>query len=128
MEVTVALSSLVSGGRLAEGHLRKALRTLLAYAEGDSLLAHTAFSHQVGIDRLLWERGERWFGQVSSLVFNLHMILSDTVAMKDLHSDFEMLIDRMYRIAKGYQNSPDLRFAARSGRGKRWGPMEMTAG
>ena len=37
------------------------------------------------------------------------MILSDTVKMKAFEEDPEMLIDLMYRIAKGYQNSPDLR-------------------
>ncbi len=47
--------------------------------------------------------------QVKDLVFNLHMILSDTVKMKEFQNDFEMMIDLMYRIAKGYQNSPDLR-------------------
>jgi dedicator of cytokinesis protein 6/7/8 len=46
---------------------------------------------------------------VKDLVFNLHMILSDTVKMKSFSNDFEMLIDLMYRIAKGYQNNPDLR-------------------
>ncbi len=43
------------------------------------------------------------------MVFNLHMILSDTVKMKEFQEDPEMLLDLMYRIAKGYQNSPDLR-------------------
>lgn len=43
-------------------------------------------------------------------MFNLHMILSDTVKMKEYTNDFEMLIDLMYRVAKGYQNNPDLRF------------------
>ena len=47
--------------------------------------------------------------QVQDLVFNLHMILSDTVKMKEYQEDPEMLVDLMYRIAKGYQNSPDLR-------------------
>lgn len=77
--------------------------------------------------------------QVQDLVFNLHMILSDTVKMKEHQEDPEMLIDLMYRyethanssaclqivskrcfieitsmlffsrIAKGYQTSPDLR-------------------
>lgn len=42
-------------------------------------------------------------------MFNLHMILSDTVKMKEFQEDPEMLIDLMYRIAKGYQASPDLR-------------------
>lgn len=37
------------------------------------------------------------------------MILSDTVKMKEFQEDPEMLLDLMYRIAKGYQNSPDLR-------------------
>lgn len=46
---------------------------------------------------------------MQELVFNLHMILSDTVKMREFEEDPEMLIDLMYRIAKGYQNSPDLR-------------------
>ena len=37
------------------------------------------------------------------------MILSDTVKMKEFQEDPEMLLDLMYRIAKGYQTSPDLR-------------------
>lgn len=37
------------------------------------------------------------------------MILSDTVKMKEYQEDPEMLLDLMYRIAKGYRNSPDLR-------------------
>jgi len=47
--------------------------------------------------------------QVRELVFNLHMILSNTVKMNEFREDPEMLLDLMYRIAKGYQNSPDLR-------------------
>lgn len=47
--------------------------------------------------------------QVKDLVFNLHMILSDTVKMKEYANDYEMTLDLMYRIAKGYQNNPDLR-------------------
>lgn len=35
--------------------------------------------------------------QVQDLVFNLHMILSDTVKMKEHQEDPEMLIDLMYR-------------------------------
>jgi dedicator of cytokinesis protein 6/7/8 len=46
---------------------------------------------------------------LSDLLFNLHMILSDTVKMKEYQEDPEMLLDLMNRIAKGYQNSPDLR-------------------
>lgn len=37
------------------------------------------------------------------------MILSDTVKMKEFANDFEMLVDLMYRVAKGYQTNPDLR-------------------
>ena len=47
--------------------------------------------------------------KVQDLVFNLHMILSDTVKMKEYSDDPEMHMDLMYRIAKGYQTSPDLR-------------------
>lgn len=47
--------------------------------------------------------------QVKDLVFNLHMILSDTVKMKEFQEDPEMLLDLMHRIARGYQHSPDLR-------------------
>ncbi|KAH8303057.1 hypothetical protein KR059_003719, partial [Drosophila kikkawai] len=47
--------------------------------------------------------------QVQDLLFNLHMILSDTVKMKKYQEDPEMLLDLMNRIAKGYQNNPDLR-------------------
>lgn len=50
-----------------------------------------------------------WIFKVRELVFNLHMILSDTVKMKEFQEDPEMLLDLMYRIAKGYQTSPDLR-------------------
>ena len=46
---------------------------------------------------------------MQDLVFNLHMILSDTVKMKEYSDDPEMHMDLMYRIAKGYQTSPDLR-------------------
>ena len=46
---------------------------------------------------------------MQDLVFNLHMILSDTVKMKEYLDDPEMHMDLMYRIAKGYQTSPDLR-------------------
>lgn len=42
-------------------------------------------------------------------MFNLHMILSDTVKMKEFQQDPEMLLDLMHRIARGYQHSPDLR-------------------
>lgn len=39
--------------------------------------------------------------QVRDLVFNLHMILSDTVKMKEYQEDPEMLLDLMYRIGEG---------------------------
>lgn len=42
--------------------------------------------------------------QVQDLVFNLHMILSDTVKMKEHQEDPEMLIDLMYR----YKSHADL--------------------
>ena len=40
------------------------------------------------------------FFQVKELMFNLHMILSDTVKMKEYQEDPEMLLDLMYRIGK----------------------------
>ncbi|RCN34044.1 hypothetical protein ANCCAN_20114 [Ancylostoma caninum] len=46
---------------------------------------------------------------VKDLVLNIHMILSDTVKLKEFANDFEMTIDLMYRVAKGYQTNPDLR-------------------
>ncbi|VDP40262.1 unnamed protein product [Soboliphyme baturini] len=94
LQVTVSLSSLV--GKAADGkwfneeNLRRSLKTVLIYAAEDSTDAFFA-------------------EQVKDLMFNLHMILSDTVKMKEFQHDFEMLTDLMYRIAKGYQTSPDLR-------------------
>lgn len=43
----------------------------------------------------------------------MHTILSDTVQMKEYSQDLDMLIDLMYSIAKGYQqtSSPDLRLS-----------------
>ncbi|TNM96876.1 hypothetical protein fugu_015032 [Takifugu bimaculatus] len=93
MQVTMSLSSLVGTSRnFNEDHLRHSLKTILTYAEDDVELRDTPFPEQV-----------------QDLVFNLHMILTDTVKMKEHQQDPEMLIDLMYRIAKGYQNSPDLR-------------------
>ncbi|KAF7997149.1 hypothetical protein HCN44_005426 [Aphidius gifuensis] len=93
MQVTTSLSALVGRGRApSEGALRRALKTVLVYAERDTELADTSFPEQV-----------------KDLLFNLHMILSDTVKMKEFQEDPEMLLDLMYRIAKGYQGSPDLR-------------------
>ncbi|KAM9746054.1 dedicator of cytokinesis protein 7 isoform 1-T1 [Menidia menidia] len=93
MQVTMSLSSLVGTSQnFNEEHLRRSLKTILTYAEEDVELRDTPFPEQV-----------------QDLVFNLHMILTDTVKMKEHQQDPEMLIDLMYRIAKGYQNSPDLR-------------------
>lgn len=40
--------------------------------------------------------------QVQDLVFNLHMILTDTVKMKEHQQDPEMLIDLMYRYSHAH--------------------------
>ncbi|KAG8441371.1 hypothetical protein GDO86_006923 [Hymenochirus boettgeri] len=93
MQVTMSLSSLVgTSQKFNEEHLRRSLKTILTYAEEDLEMRDTTFPEQV-----------------QDLVFNLHMILTDTVKMKEYQQDPEMLMDLMYRIAKGYQNSPDLR-------------------
>ncbi|KAK3532757.1 hypothetical protein QTP86_028126 [Hemibagrus guttatus] len=93
MQVTMSLSSLVGTSQnFNEEHLRHSLKTILTYAEEDLELRDSPFPEQV-----------------QDLVFNLHMILTDTVKMKEHQQDPEMLLDLMYRIAKGYQNSPDLR-------------------
>ncbi|XP_063043181.1 dedicator of cytokinesis protein 7-like isoform X2 [Engraulis encrasicolus] len=93
MQVTMSLSCLVGTSQnFNEDHLRHSLKTILTYAEDDLELRDSPFPEQV-----------------QDLVFNLHMILTDTVKMKEHQQDPEMLLDLMYRIAKGYQNSPDLR-------------------
>ena len=97
MLITISLSSLVGGSILDktfnEVYLRRALKTILVYADEERQdLQETSFPEQV-----------------KDLLFNLHMILSDTVKMKEYQEDYEMLLDLMNRIAKGYQNSPDLR-------------------
>ncbi|XP_051569546.1 dedicator of cytokinesis protein 7-like isoform X3 [Myxocyprinus asiaticus] len=93
MQVTMSLSSLVGTSQtFNEEHLRRSLKTILTYAKDDLELRDSPFPEQV-----------------QDLVFNLHMILTDTVKMKEYQQDPEMLLDLMYRIAKGYQNSPDLR-------------------
>ncbi|KAL1463566.1 hypothetical protein WDU94_015306 [Cyamophila willieti] len=93
MQVTMSLSSLVGTSQtFNETSLRRSLKTILLYSEQDRELEDTTFPEQV-----------------KDLVFNLHMILSDTVKMKEFQEDPEMLLDLMYRIAKGYQNSPNLR-------------------
>uniref|UniRef100_A0A672LKE8 Dedicator of cytokinesis 7 n=1 Tax=Sinocyclocheilus grahami TaxID=75366 RepID=A0A672LKE8_SINGR len=81
MQVTMSLSSLVGTSQnFNEEFLRRSLKTILTYAEEDLELRETTFPDQV-----------------QDLVFNLHMILSDTVKMKEHQEDPEMLIDLMYR-------------------------------
>lgn len=93
MQVTMSLSHLVGTSKsFNEPYLRRSLKTILVYAVIDADMQETNFPEQV-----------------QELVFNLHMILSDTIKMKEYEQDPEMLLDLMYRIAKGYQNSPDLR-------------------
>uniref|UniRef100_A0A4W5KSM7 Dedicator of cytokinesis 8 n=1 Tax=Hucho hucho TaxID=62062 RepID=A0A4W5KSM7_9TELE len=84
MQVTMSLASLVGKSEdFHEEYLRRSLRTILAYAEEDTEMQNTPL--------------------------NLNSILSDTVKMREFQEDPEMLMDLMYRIAKGYQTSPDLR-------------------
>ncbi|XP_057299405.1 dedicator of cytokinesis protein 7-like isoform X1 [Hydractinia symbiolongicarpus] len=92
MQVTMSLSSLVGSDCFNEDYLRRSLKTIITYAQSDQHLKSTPFPEQV-----------------RELVFNLHMILTDTVKMKEYEEDKEMYIDLQYRIAKGYQSSPDLR-------------------
>uniref|UniRef100_A0A1I7WWD4 DOCKER domain-containing protein n=1 Tax=Heterorhabditis bacteriophora TaxID=37862 RepID=A0A1I7WWD4_HETBA len=104
MQITMSLSTLVSNGTrlglwLNEDCLRRSLKTVLIYAETDASTDHHTRANS------------SFSEQVKDLVFNLHMILSDTVKMKEFANDFEMTMDLMYRIAKGYQNNPDLRYS-----------------
>ncbi|KAJ7422861.1 hypothetical protein BTVI_12105 [Pitangus sulphuratus] len=93
MQVTMSLASLVGKSpEFNEEFLRRSLRTILAYAEEDMDMQATPFPIQV-----------------EELLCNLNSILSDTVKMREFQEDPEMLMDLMYRIAKGYQTSPDLR-------------------
>ncbi|XP_056152523.1 dedicator of cytokinesis protein 8 [Lampris incognitus] len=93
MQVTMSLASLVGkSSDFHEEHLRRSLRTILAYAEEDAEMQNTQLP-----------------SQVDELLRNLNSILSDTVKMREFQEDPEMLMDLMYRIAKGYQTSPDLR-------------------
>ncbi|XP_030322741.1 dedicator of cytokinesis protein 8 [Calypte anna] len=93
MQVTMSLASLVGKSpEFNEEFLRRSLRTILAYAEEDVDMQATLFPIQV-----------------EELLCNLNSILSDTVKMREFQEDPEMLMDLMYRIAKGYQTSPDLR-------------------
>ncbi|XP_051508560.1 dedicator of cytokinesis protein 8-like isoform X2 [Myxocyprinus asiaticus] len=93
MQVTMSLASLVGkSSDIHEEYLRRSFRTILAYAEEDTEMQSTQL-----------------LSQVDELLRNLNSILSDTVKMKEFQKDPEMLMDLMYRIAKGYQTSPDLR-------------------
>lgn len=94
VQVTVALSSIVAGtaSSFNEHHLRRSLKTLIEYADKDIDMQSSSFPDQV-----------------RELAINLHHILLDTVKMQSFQNDPEMLMDLMYRISKGYQNSPDLR-------------------
>uniref|UniRef100_A0A8C8J313 Dedicator of cytokinesis 8 n=1 Tax=Oncorhynchus tshawytscha TaxID=74940 RepID=A0A8C8J313_ONCTS len=93
MQVTMSLASLVGkSDDFHEEYLRRSLRTILAYAEEDTEMQNTPLP-----------------SQVDELLRNLNSILSDTVKMREFQEDPEMLMDLMYRIAKGYQTSPDLR-------------------
>ncbi|XP_031440380.1 dedicator of cytokinesis protein 8 isoform X2 [Clupea harengus] len=93
MQVTMSLASLVGkSSDVQEEYLRRSFRTVLAYAEEDTEMQATQLP-----------------SQVDELLGNLNSILSDTVKMKEFQEDPEMLMDLMYRIAKGYQTSPDLR-------------------
>ncbi|XP_078070451.1 dedicator of cytokinesis protein 8 isoform X2 [Mustelus asterias] len=93
MQVTMSLASLVGkSSDFNEVYLRRSLRTVLAYAEEDEDMQPTMFPIQV-----------------EELLINLNSILSDTVKMREFQKDPEMLMDLMYRLAKGYQTSPDLR-------------------
>ncbi|KAB0368657.1 hypothetical protein FD755_019691, partial [Muntiacus reevesi] len=93
MQVTMSLASLVGKAQdFNEEYLRRSLRTILAYAEEDTAMQTTPFPLQV-----------------EELLCNLNSILYDTVKMREFQEDPEMLMDLMYRIAKSYQASPDLR-------------------
>ncbi|XP_012873899.1 PREDICTED: dedicator of cytokinesis protein 8 isoform X4 [Dipodomys ordii] len=93
MQVTMSLASLVGKAPdFNEEHLRRSLRTILAYSEEDTAMQTTPFPIQV-----------------EELLCNLNSILYDTVKMREFQEDPEMLMDLMYRIAKSYQTSPDLR-------------------
>lgn len=122
MQVTMSLSSLVGTSQnFNEEHLRRSLKTILTYAEEDLELRDTPFPEQVDSNHHLvysfWAEaggtGKKFFFhlvyvclklQVQDLVFNLHMILTDTVKMKEHQHDPEMLIDLMYRYWNDHQS------------------------
>jgi hypothetical protein len=92
MQITMSLSSLVGlSQKFDEQHLRRSLKTILVYAESDS------------------KHPPEFRNELQEMIFQLHMIVSDTIRMKEFQEDPDMLLDLMYRVAKGYQHSPDLR-------------------
>lgn len=119
MQVTMSLSSLVGTTQnFSEEHLRRSLKTILTYAEEDVGLRDSTFAEQViprgpgptfhsqGLCPPLLTPDPTTLAtsllalpplQVQDLMFNLHMILTDTVKMKEHQEDPEMLIDLMYR-------------------------------
>lgn len=105
MQVTMSLSSLVGTSQnFNEEHLRRSLKTILTYAEEDVELRDTPFPEQARPappTRMFCRSRSLTLRclnvQVQDLVFNLHMILTDTVKMKEHQQDPEMLIDLMYR-------------------------------
>lgn len=122
MQVTMSLSSLVGTTQnFSEEHLRRSLKTILTYAEEDVGLRDSTFAEQVTppgpwstlsspvVFNLPCTTPDPTFlahhfpmratspFQVQDLMFNLHMILTDTVKMKEHQEDPEMLIDLMYR-------------------------------
>lgn len=122
MQVTMSLSSLVGTTQnFSEEHLRRSLKTILTYAEEEVGLRDSTFAEQVTPPGSCPTLGNsRVFAlpcltpdpttsplslpneatvplQVQDLMFNLHMILTDTVKMKEHQEDPEMLIDLMYR-------------------------------
>lgn len=94
MQITTALSTLVANvssfGLLNEDNIRHSLKAIISYMKHDAItnnaLKDTSFNNQV-----------------TTMIFNLSTIIMDTCQMKNYTDDFEMLIDLMYRIAKGYQ-------------------------
>lgn len=103
IQITMSLSQLVGTSRsFSEKFIRRSLKSILRYALMDSGgSSKNTFSTSAS--------AENFPKAVSELIFNLHMILSDTMQMKRHEQDPEMLLDLMYRVAKGYQNSPELR-------------------
>lgn len=100
MQITMALSTLVSSvgpfGLLNEDNIRHSLKAIISYLK-----------HDTTVDQSL--RISQFSNQITTTVFNLSTIVMDTFQLKTYSDDFEMFIDLLYRIAKGYQNNPDLR-------------------